>query len=78
MSSASEQNFKHNIVLIHSEPKTPIIYNEQMNKISQDYKNDFHIGLQKHDFHIGLQKPNGWIIFFNQLPILENKTSNTI
>ena len=68
MSSTSEQNFKHNIVLIHSEPKTPIIYNEQMNKISQDYKNDF---------HIGLQKPKKWIIFFN-LPVLENKTSNTI
>ena len=68
MSSTSEQNFKHNIVLIHSEPKTPIIYNEQMNKISQDYKNDFHIGLQK-------QKR---VDYFFNLRVLENKTSNTI
>ena len=68
MSKTSEQNFKHNIVLIHSEPKTPIIYNEQMNKISQDYKNDFYIGLQK-------QKR---VDYFFNLPVLENKTSNTI
>ena len=68
MSSTSEHNFKHNIVLIHSEPKTPIIYNEEMNKISQDYKNDFHIGLQ-------IQKR---VDYFFNLPVLENKTSNTI